>query len=153
MPPSSQIHSRPQRQKNRPTSRFFRRLLEPLRVMVGCAINALTRSKAGKRPRHKVLLLLDEAAALGSLEPLERGVGYLRAYCTQVLIFQDMHQLKALYRRSGSHPLANPVLIAVTVLVSFLLLTGTRYETYFAGAQFVHFLLGLLFIDLLRLIG
>lgn len=48
----------------------------------------------------------------------------------------------ALYRRSGSHPLANPVLIAVTVLVSFLLLTGTRYETYFAGAQFVHFLLG-----------
>ena len=48
----------------------------------------------------------------------------------------------ALYRRSGSHPLANPVLIAVTVLVSFLLLTGTRYDTYFAGAQFVHFLLG-----------
>lgn len=73
-----------------------------LRVMVGCAINTLTRSKSHRRPRHKVLLLLDEAAALGSLEPLERGVGYLRAYCTPVLIFQDMHQLKALYRRSGS---------------------------------------------------
>jgi type IV secretion system protein VirD4 len=73
-----------------------------LRVMVGCAINALTRAKARKRPKHKVLLLLDEAAALGSLEPLERGVGYLRAYCTPMLIFQDMHQLKALYRRSGS---------------------------------------------------
>lgn len=73
-----------------------------LRVMVGCAINALTRAKSSKRPKHKVLLLLDEAAALGSLEPLERGVGYLRAYCTPMLIFQDMHQLKALYRRSGS---------------------------------------------------
>ncbi|MCA1379032.1 type IV secretory system conjugative DNA transfer family protein [Bradyrhizobium sp. IC4060] len=71
------------------------------RVMVGCAINALTRAKSRKRPKHKVLLLLDEAAALGSLEPLERGVGYLRAYCTPILIFQDMHQLKALYRRWG----------------------------------------------------
>lgn len=48
----------------------------------------------------------------------------------------------AIYRRSGSHPLANPVLIAVSALVGFLMLTGTRYETYFAGAQFVHFLLG-----------
>ena len=47
-----------------------------------------------------------------------------------------------LYQRSGSHPLANPVLIAVTVLVLFLTLTATSYETYFAGAQFVHFLLG-----------
>lgn len=48
----------------------------------------------------------------------------------------------ALFVRSGHHPLANPVLIAVVLLVSLLLLTGTRYETYFAGAQFVHFLLG-----------
>jgi predicted murein hydrolase (TIGR00659 family) len=47
-----------------------------------------------------------------------------------------------LYRRSGNNPLANPVLIAVTVLVAFLTLTATSYETYFAGAQFVHFLLG-----------
>ena len=46
------------------------------------------------------------------------------------------------HRRSGNHPLANPVLIAVAVLVCFLMATGTRYETYFAGAQFVHFLLG-----------
>ena len=48
----------------------------------------------------------------------------------------------AIYRRSGCHPLANPVLVAVSALVAFLMLTGTRYETYFAGAQFVHFLLG-----------
>ncbi|RXG84924.1 type IV secretory system conjugative DNA transfer family protein [Bradyrhizobium zhanjiangense] len=52
-----------------------------LRVMVGCVVNALTRGKHLPRPIHKVLLLLDEASALGSLEPLERGVGYLRAYC------------------------------------------------------------------------
>ena len=47
-----------------------------------------------------------------------------------------------LYLRSGNNPLANPVLIAVAMLVLFLAATGTRYETYFAGAQFVHFLLG-----------
>ena len=47
-----------------------------------------------------------------------------------------------LYRRLGTHPLANPVLIAVAVLVGLLLITGTSYETYFNGAQFVHFLLG-----------
>lgn len=47
-----------------------------------------------------------------------------------------------LHVRSGHHPLVNPVLIAVIVLVLLLTATGTRYETYFAGAQFVHFLLG-----------
>lgn len=47
-----------------------------------------------------------------------------------------------LYQRSGCNPLVNPVLIAVSILVVFLTLTATSYETYFAGAQFVHFLLG-----------
>ncbi|MGX1317356.1 putative murein hydrolase (TIGR00659 family) [Bradyrhizobium sp. USDA 377] len=40
------------------------------------------------------------------------------------------------------HPLANPVLHATWIIGAFLLLTGTSYTTYFAGAQFVHFLLG-----------
>ena len=40
------------------------------------------------------------------------------------------------------HPLANPVLIAVILVSAVLLATGTRFPTYFAGAQFVHFLLG-----------
>jgi predicted murein hydrolase (TIGR00659 family) len=47
-----------------------------------------------------------------------------------------------IYRRSGNHPLANPVLIAVALLVVFLLISGTSYQAYFDGAQFVHFLLG-----------
>lgn len=47
-----------------------------------------------------------------------------------------------LNQRCGGHPLANPVLIAVIVLVSLLWATGTSYATYFDGAQFVHFLLG-----------
>ena len=44
--------------------------------------------------------------------------------------------------RTQRHPLANPVLHSIWILGAFLLLTGTSYSTYFAGAQFVHFLLG-----------
>jgi len=40
------------------------------------------------------------------------------------------------------HPLANPVLIAVALLAGGLLAAGIDYRDYFAGAQFVHFLLG-----------
>lgn len=48
----------------------------------------------------------------------------------------------AIYRRSGANPVANPVLVAVVLLVTLLWTTGTPYRTYFEGAQFVHFLLG-----------
>ena len=44
--------------------------------------------------------------------------------------------------KTQRHPLANPVLHSIWVVALFLLLTGTSYPTYFAGAQFVHFLLG-----------
>lgn len=46
------------------------------------------------------------------------------------------------YRRAGLNPLLNPVMLAVTMLVALLVATGTSYEAYFEGAQFVHFLLG-----------
>ncbi len=42
----------------------------------------------------------------------------------------------------GRHPLANPVLLAVAMMVTLLMVTRTSYATYFEGAQFVHFLLG-----------
>lgn len=48
----------------------------------------------------------------------------------------------ALYRRAGLAAWANPVLWSVVAIAGFLLLTGTPYPTYFAGAQFVHVLLG-----------
>ncbi len=46
------------------------------------------------------------------------------------------------YERTGKHPLANPVLITAVLIIMVLWLTRTSYQTYFAGAQFVHFLLG-----------
>jgi len=48
----------------------------------------------------------------------------------------------ALYARCRFHPLANPVLVAVVLIVAGLQLGAVSYGTYFAGAQFVHFLLG-----------
>ncbi len=47
-----------------------------------------------------------------------------------------------LYERAGLNPLLNPVAIAVILLAALLTATGTEYQTYFEGAQFVHFLLG-----------
>lgn len=47
-----------------------------------------------------------------------------------------------LYRRANFNPLLNPVLLAIIMLVAALELTHTPYQTYFDGAQFVHFLLG-----------
>jgi len=48
----------------------------------------------------------------------------------------------AAYLRLGSAPWANPVLWSVVVLAGGLLATRVDYPTYFAGAQFIHFLLG-----------
>jgi predicted murein hydrolase (TIGR00659 family) len=48
----------------------------------------------------------------------------------------------ALQRRLGRHAAANPVLVAVAILIAVLTASGTPYDDYFEGAQFVHFLLG-----------
>ena len=48
----------------------------------------------------------------------------------------------ALYSRARFNPLLNPVMVSVAIVVVALLVSHTPYETYFEGAQFVHFLLG-----------
>jgi len=48
----------------------------------------------------------------------------------------------AVSARLGRNPLANPVLLAVVLLVMLLQASGTSFRTYFDGAQFVHFMLG-----------
>jgi predicted murein hydrolase (TIGR00659 family) len=45
-------------------------------------------------------------------------------------------------RRSRGHPLANPVLLSVGLVILFLLVTRMPYQRYFEGAQLIHFLLG-----------
>lgn len=77
-----------------------------LRVMVGCALKTLTRAKTAP-PERKVVLLLDEVAVLGRLDPLERQSGLLRAYCTPVLIWQNLPQIYDVYGRGAEAFLAN----------------------------------------------
>jgi predicted murein hydrolase (TIGR00659 family) len=48
----------------------------------------------------------------------------------------------AIYARLGHTPLANPVLWSVIVIGAVLWITRTPYPTYFAGAQFIHVMLG-----------
>jgi len=48
----------------------------------------------------------------------------------------------AIARRARRNPVVNPVLIAVALVAVLLKISGTDYQTYFNGAQFVHFLLG-----------
>lgn len=45
-------------------------------------------------------------------------------------------------KRLQGNALANPVLLAILVIGVALKLTGVSYQTYFSGAQFIHFLLG-----------
>lgn len=59
---------------------------------------------------------------------------------TATLVVYTLTQ--AAYTRLGQAPWANPVLWTVMVLASGLLATGVPYPSYFAGAQFIHFLLG-----------
>jgi len=49
---------------------------------------------------------------------------------------------QAFYERTQRAPWANPVLWSVVAIGAVLLLTRTPYPSYFAGAQFVHVLLG-----------
>lgn len=49
------------------------------------------------------------------------------------------HRVTAFFKGA---PLANPVAIAIALVACVLWLSGMSYQRYFAGAQFVHFLLG-----------
>ena len=59
-----------------------------------------------------------------------------------ILTLAAYHAGTLAYERSGRHPLANPVLIAVLLVAAAIVAMDMPYATYFEGAQFVHFLLG-----------
>lgn len=60
-----------------------------------------------------------------------------------LILTLSAYQLGVLaYERSGRHPLANPVLIAIVLVAATITAIDMPYAKYFEGAQFVHFLLG-----------
>uniref|UniRef100_UPI0008188390 type IV secretory system conjugative DNA transfer family protein n=1 Tax=Sphingobium sp. Ndbn-10 TaxID=1667223 RepID=UPI0008188390 len=77
-----------------------------LRLMLAQALTDLSRAPAS--PARPVLFLLDEFAALGRLEPVERAMGLMAGYGIQLWpILQDVHQLRALYERRAGTFLSN----------------------------------------------
>ncbi len=67
-----------------------------------------------------------------SQTPLVWLTGTLVAYVVADAVSQKLKR----------HPLVNPVVIAAGILIVVLKATDTDFQTYFEGAQFVHFLLG-----------
>jgi type IV secretion system protein VirD4 len=83
-----------------------------LRLMVAQAIHDLARTPA--RPAAAVLFLLDEFAALGRLEPVERAFGLMAGYGLQLWpILQDMHQLWSTYGKRAGTFLSNAGLVQI----------------------------------------
>jgi type IV secretion system protein VirD4 len=83
-----------------------------LRLMVAQAIHDLARSPA--RPAAPVLFLLDEFAALGRLEPVERAFGLMAGYGLQLWpILQDMHQLWSTYGERAGTFVSNAGLVQI----------------------------------------
>lgn len=80
-----------------------------LRLLVGCALQAVVRSRTPRpAPEERVLFLLDEFPALGAMPPLERAVALARGYgATCWLLAQDLAQLRALYPSTWSTFIAN----------------------------------------------
>ena len=46
------------------------------------------------------------------------------------------------YKKTGLFPLLNPVAITIVIISSILIFFDVPYKKFFAGAQFIHFLLG-----------
>lgn len=69
-----------------------------IRIMIGLTVASMT--KTSKKPKHNVLFLIDEFPALGYMEIIETGIGYLAGYGVTLWTFiQDLSQLKALYKK------------------------------------------------------
>ena len=83
-----------------------------LRLMLAQGLTDLARARAS--PARSVLFLLDEFAALGRLEPVERAMGLMAGYGIQLWpILQDVHQLRALYERRAGTFLSNAGVLQV----------------------------------------
>lgn len=82
--------------------------------------------------RHMNDLPLDALWVYLSGSPLLALTATLCCYLAATAVFDRCHQ----------PALLNPVLMSVLILALGLLASGVPYSDYFAGAQFIHFLLG-----------
>lgn len=77
-----------------------------LRLMIACGLLAATRERG--QPRDRVLVLLDEFAHLGRMQPVQQGIGLAGgAGVTFWLVVQDLSQLRSAYPDGWPTFLAN----------------------------------------------
>jgi type IV secretion system protein VirD4 len=77
-----------------------------LRLLTAAALRVLTATPG--QPAHRVLLLLDEFAALGRMQSVEEAIAYSRGYGVSIwMLTQDLAQLRDLYPGSWGTLLAN----------------------------------------------
>ena len=83
-----------------------------LRLMIAQGLTDLARAPG--KTESPVLFLLDEFAALGPLDPVERAMGLMAGYGVQLWpILQDVHQLRATYERRAGTFLSNAGVLQV----------------------------------------
>ena len=83
-----------------------------LRLLVTQSLTAMSRTP--ELPPAPILYFLDECAALGRLEPVERAMGALAGYGVQLWpIFQDLHQLRDTYGQRAGTFLSNSAVLQV----------------------------------------
>lgn len=77
-----------------------------LRLVIGQALTELARAPG--QPARPVLFLLDEFAALGRLQAVERAMGLMAGYGLQLWpVLQDIHQLRGHYAERAGTFLSN----------------------------------------------
>jgi type IV secretion system protein VirD4 len=83
-----------------------------LRLLVTQSLAEMARETS--KPEQPVLYLLDEFAALGRLESVERAMGIMAGYHVQLWpILQDIHQLKAHYGHMAGTFFSNAAVLQV----------------------------------------
>jgi type IV secretion system protein VirD4 len=72
-----------------------------LRLFIGTLINTLTRQKEFA-PEVRTTFILDEAASLGNMPELEQAAAILGSYASMMLIYQDISQIQANFKKLGT---------------------------------------------------
>lgn len=91
------------------------RLQPLLRLVLNQIVKGLTPRMEGQRPRHKLLLMLDELCVLGHMELFSKMLPFIAGYGIRAcLIFQNLKQIEAAYGREQSLVETCETLLALT---------------------------------------
>ena len=103
-----------------------------LRMMITAVLTPLIRSTAAGVP---VMLMLDEFAALGHLEVIERNMALMRGYGIKLwVVLQDLSQLKSCYEKRWESFIANAGLIQSFAPQDMM---TRRYLSQLSGQQLI----------------